>query len=61
MNGAAWQNRPNQKVIEYYWKLFPLYLSDFTISITGNTAIVLQKDIILQDYYMDKQGINKWF
>jgi len=47
MQGAGSQNRSNTKVIGYYWKLFPLFLPDCIISITGNKALVSQKEIIL--------------
>jgi hypothetical protein len=43
-----------KRIIEYYWKLFPLCLPDCTISTTGNKALVLQKGIIIQDCYVEK-------
>jgi len=52
MQGVGSQNKSNTEVIEYYWKLFPLYLPDCIISITGNIALVSQKEII--------SGIHVW-
>jgi hypothetical protein len=49
MQGVGSQN--GSKIVEYYWKLFPLYLPTI-ISTTRNKALVSQKDIIL--------GIHVW-
>jgi hypothetical protein len=48
--GSWIANSSNTKIIEYYWKLFPLYLPDCIISTTVNKALVSQKEIILDTH-----------